>query len=667
MLALLGTLAAFVPIQQSRLATRPTYIACRRNTACTPTSSATYTVMEPPTAAQLVVAPPATVVDGAAPPPAVVKKSPPRTAASMRLLDFITLIFQWFPPATAVLCVIGLAGRLPFQASTALSSWFCLEAAHHVGSKLAARMPNPKAPSMEPDERLKFWRACLNDPTQSVEDFITGWFIAKGGKTPVLSDLRRENAVDFVAWALFGAKNAAKLPVEEQTELQAAMEMLEARLSAHMHKAMLAAGVRGERPSFRFPAGRTRGIRAMRVNLDSPARHFRSRPLLYYLLTDVLACGVITPMLMRSKGFRLKRTGPLSYWVHEGLSKPRALSNATDAGAHTTAQTPLVFVHGVGLGPLPYIGFIDELLEQAEAPLMVLELPFVAQRLTAGRPPSQEACVDAIARAMEEQGMRAATFVGHSLGSVYLSWVAQLRPQLIASAVFIDPIVFLLHHQKVAHKFLYDKPHTTRASVESYFVKSERRIVSYFHRHFYFHQNLLWAEDCAFPTSVVLSTEDSIVPVPAVEAYLRAHPRLSLEVLDGASHGAFLTDDGWKNTVLGVVANSRRSGWLRAGVEPPMLRDIRRGLKARTRGFHMPHWVRLPELPPPVEGLVGAVDDTISEVLEEASSMRKAVGLQLQEQWRRLELQEQWRRLESTPALEAVEARFQLGGSRADI
>ena len=31
--------------------------------------------------------------------------------------------------------------------------------------------------------------------------------------------------------------------------------------------------------------------------------------------------------------------------------------------------------------------------------------------------------------------MRAATFVGHSLGSVYLSWVAQLRPQLMRRCV----------------------------------------------------------------------------------------------------------------------------------------------------------------------------------------------------------------------------------------
>lgn len=413
------------------------------------------------------------------------------------------------------------------------------------------------------------------------------------------------------------------------------MEMLEARLSAHLHKGQLAAGLRGGRPSFRFPEGRMPGIRAMRINLDSPARHFRSRPLFYYLLTDVLACGLVTPLLMRSKGFRRYKQGPLSYWYHAGLPRPgdaepkeRVAEPEAKAGG---AETPVVFVHGVGLGPLPYIGFIDELLLQAaEAPLMVLELPFVAQRLFGGRPPTQKACVDAISVAMDARGIRAATFVGHSLGSVYLSWVAQLRPHLIASAVFIDPIVFLLHHQKVAHQFLYKRSETAKEAVESYFVKSERRIVSYFHRHFYFHQNLLWAEQCTFPTSVVLSEEDSIVPVPAVETYLRGHPRLALEVIGGASHGGWLAVRDWRDTVLAVVASSRRSGWLRAGVEPPYLREIRRSLKAKARGLRLPHWLRPPPLPPPAEALLSLADEVVSEVKRDALTMRNVLRLEVE-------------------------------------
>ena len=150
-----------------------------------------------------------------------------------------------------------------------------------------------------------------------------------------------------------------------------------------------------------------------------------------------------------------------------------------------------------------------------DSPTIVLELPFVSQRISAGRAPPPRATVRAIEAAMRRHGIATATFVGHSLGSVYLSWVAKLRPDLASSFVFIDPIVFLLHHVKVAHSFLYETPRGATAIVENYFVKSEQRIVSYFHREFFWYKNLLLADQLrGIPTAVVLSQEDSIVPEP---------------------------------------------------------------------------------------------------------------------------------------------------------
>ena len=222
---------------------------------------------------------------------------------------------------------------------------------------------------------------------------------------------------------------------------------------------------------------------------------------------------------------------------------------------------PVVFVHGVGLGPLPYIGFITEMAGQS--PTIVLELPFVSQRLSAGRAPPPHSTVRAIEGAMKRHGIATATFVGHSLGSVYLSWVAKLRPNLVASFVFIDPIVFLLHHHKVAHSFLYKKPLSVLEVVENYFVKSEQRIVSYFHREFFWYKNLLLADQLSgIPTAVVLSQEDSIVPVPAVADYLTRYSSASLShsVLPGASHGEFLSNPAWSDHVLGVVRDAQLAG-----------------------------------------------------------------------------------------------------------
>ena len=56
---------------------------------------------------------------------------------------------------------------------------------------------------------------------------------------------------------------------------------------------------------------------------------------------------------------------------------------AGDANSPDGSETPLVFVHGVGLGPLPYLGFIRR-LAGSRAPTIVLELPFVSQRISSG-------------------------------------------------------------------------------------------------------------------------------------------------------------------------------------------------------------------------------------------------------------------------------------------
>ena len=63
------------------------------------------------------------------------------------------------------------------------------------------------------------------------------------------------------------------------------------------------------------------------------------------------------------------------------------------------------------------------------------------------------------------------------------------------------------------------------AAVENYFIKSEHSIVSFFHRHFYWFANILWAHELHAPSAVILADSDGIVPVKEVEAYLKAEGR----------------------------------------------------------------------------------------------------------------------------------------------
>ena len=167
-------------------------------------------------------------------------------------------------------------------------------------------------------------------------------------------------------------KRPKELDAAEAREVDEQLEMLERSMSTM-------------RQRFSFPRGYDETILCMRLNLDPPAAHHRPRPLFYYGVTDGLLCGLVTPALMRQRGFTLHKKADLTYW-----HRPAPTAAHMPTGGKTKAATPLVFVHGVGLGPLPYIGFLDDLGRQSDGGMIVIELPFVANRLSALRQVRQQ-------------------------------------------------------------------------------------------------------------------------------------------------------------------------------------------------------------------------------------------------------------------------------------
>ena len=529
---------------------------------------------------------------------------------------------------------------------------------------------------------VELWRQCLSDPTITAEEFITGWFAPVGrGSAPSngvdisisLDELKRDNVKDWLSYALY-ATDLTKVDEEQSRLLDVSIDLLEERLTNERRKrwrsaarsrrraaraAAVASGESAARaaevedlaeqrsrmrtppPEFTFPTGFNKALRSYRLNLDPPSCNLQQRPLFYYALTEGIQTLVL-PALMRQRGFTMHSEGRLTYWYHPGDSTapdddaegeearsrapPKELleregpqgDKARRYHEEKGSLNPLVFVHGVGLGPLPYFGFIDSMLSNSKgAPMLVLELPFVSQRLSGLKDaPQEERTSKEIANAMAAHGLTKATFVGHSLGTVYLAWLARLQPQLLASCVFIDPIVFLLHQHKVAQSFLYSRPDkdNTKGHVERYFIKSEHSIVSFFHRHFYWFANILWAEDLrGTPSAIILADSDGIVPVKEVESYLRADGGRSVRkliTLKGQSHGSFLVDEGAREAVLTTVQQAQR--WGRSK------RRLRRAFSAVASAPGRCLWWLRPKKPKPSEG--GAEASSSVEVTDLAGS-----------------------------------------------
>ena len=294
---------------------------------------------------------------------AVTSSDGAKSTILVKALYATSLLLQAMPPAAAV----ALVGTLTFFDEMALplglSVWLSAETLHYLVS-MASTSQRPQQhesdESASAEERLATWSKCLADKTSNPEDLITGWFYHKstaqnGAQDAVrLEELRDGNVKEWLAWSLgIGeASPSANIDLTKSSDLHQAFAMLEAALSNHLGR------------PFGFRRGYDERIASMRLNSDPPARNIRPRPLLYYAVTDGIIGGLVTPHKMRALGYSYHVADGLSYWYHP--SKPEYKRRATldtaarghgpISGASTAphaSRTPLVFVHGVGIGPLP--------------------------------------------------------------------------------------------------------------------------------------------------------------------------------------------------------------------------------------------------------------------------------------------------------------------------
>jgi hypothetical protein len=119
-------------------------------------------------------------------------------------------------------------------------------------------------------------------------------------------------------------------------------------------------------------------------------------------------------------------------------------------------MVPIVFIHGIGIGTLTYAEFVHR-LGKLNRPLFLVELPYVSMHMVDDVPTAHDT-VNAIQDMLHHHHYKQAIFVSHSLGTGATSWLMNIKPELVAGTVMIDPICFLLHYHHVAFNFVHRVP-----------------------------------------------------------------------------------------------------------------------------------------------------------------------------------------------------------------
>jgi pimeloyl-ACP methyl ester carboxylesterase len=131
---------------------------------------------------------------------------------------------------------------------------------------------------------------------------------------------------------------------------------------------------------------------------------------------------------------------------------------------------------------------------------------------------------------------------------------------------FIDPVCFLLCSYDVAYNFLYKPATNAQEALMQWFVGRELYIAHTLSRRFWWHDNILWPEQLLCPTTVVLSSEDYIVPADAVRKHLSswearrkvrepdAPARIRVVWLEGVGHAGFILDPTKQQAIVQLIA-----------------------------------------------------------------------------------------------------------------
>ena len=256
---------------------------------------------------------------------------------------YVTLKVQVTPE------IYVLMHAIPLHASRVVRA---LTLPHHLQDLNRLSPPEPLSRSLE-----ELYDNCLRYSPGGAEDFIRGWFF-----DAPMSSITRDDVLEWLAWASY-TSTWDRLTPKSQEEVLKILPRFEAALQR-----TLPARREAQEP-----------IPSMRYTIEP--LEFTHKPFVYYVVCHGLLGGLGKLLLSRA-GFVRARCGVLNYWYRDatphssgaagagatgggGAPEERAggvADGGEDEGSLSAGRTPIVFVHGIGVGLIMYLQFIHAML-----------------------------------------------------------------------------------------------------------------------------------------------------------------------------------------------------------------------------------------------------------------------------------------------------------------
>ncbi|KDQ56378.1 hypothetical protein JAAARDRAFT_36545 [Jaapia argillacea MUCL 33604] len=293
----------------------------------------------------------------------------------------------------------------------------------------------------------------------------------------------------------------------------------------------------------KIPDGSNPSVRPLRLTLDLV--NLSLRPFGWYFFVAVVN-RLLRVWYTRQWGVTFGRYQGLEYMLH-----------TPSTWSPTTGPSPVVFIHGLGLGLAQYNLFLSHLLQiLPDRPVLVPIQPHVSQDVFHRRfldPMGRHEMAGALeglvrslgwvgeddasegqlsGKILEVSGSkwmeRKITVMSHSNGSYVHAWILKNNPNMIGRSCFVDPVTFCSWEGDTCYNFIYKPCSTGIELIMRYFVGSELGVANLLQRHFDWTSNSLWYEEIPNArdpnkTMFLLGGKDAIVDAERVKRYLTSH------------------------------------------------------------------------------------------------------------------------------------------------
>ncbi|KAG2501920.1 hypothetical protein HYH03_000418 [Edaphochlamys debaryana] len=388
------------------------------------------------------------------------------------------------------------------------------------------RQPRPHRPPPDYNPRTVFDRFILQQASISkyidIKDMVSRWHWGVS-----VEKLTRGNVADLICYGFWYRS--------QQEMADEGMGDLPDQLVRELEEAW---GVT-------FPDGPYKPYKMM-SHLWEPVRAFY-RPLWFYAGVEVLIA--LKHCMLLAAGFRAHRYEGLVYYTY-GLPES-SLSTPIMTRRQAAASAPLLFMHGVGLGILPYFNFLLR-LSSIGRPVVAVEVRHLSMR-ACSVVPDEDDIAHWIKGALDRHGVRQVHCVAHSYGTFMASRLVQMYRSTVGSLSLVDPVCFVMFSGKLIYNFVYRTPAQGSAFMTWFIARDLAHSVSV-SRRFYWSLLNLWPDQLPDHTMVALSAQDELVPVPEVLTMLKAHPSTRLLLHPRHRHADFIMDLPWQAKMVQEVA-----------------------------------------------------------------------------------------------------------------